>query len=107
MRTFFAFFSEAPDDDGITSEGNLVPKLVFAESLYECLEQLNERKFKAGETSAGDFDVWMEAEYETMDEAELSEHIDSSNGDGDRWWSVSELAGGFDLIVWIGDEEGD
>ena len=85
MRQFIVFV-EGGDD-----YFRPVPEMVQAESFMALLHVLDEKH-------NGDFEMWFDSQ---ESEDALAEQINYSNGDGDRWYSVSEIVDG-KLLVWLG-----
>lgn len=85
MRLFIVFI------EGVDDDYKPKPELIEAESFLDLLKKLDEK-------NPGDFDIWFD---NTDGEDELAESINYSNGDGDRWYSVSEIVDG-KLEIWLG-----
>ena len=86
MRQFIVFV------EGVDDEFKPKPELIEAESFMALLHVLDEKY-------NGDFEMWLEAP--KFDEEVVAEHINQSNGDGDRWYSISEIVDG-KLLIWLG-----
>lgn len=87
MRQFIVFIEGVDDDYKPT------PNLVEAESFMDLLHKLDE-------VHEGDFSIWFDS---PESEDALSDLINYSNGDGDRWYSVSEIVEGKHILkIWLG-----
>lgn len=83
MRTFIVIAED------INKPYKPVPSLYLEESFISLLNKLNT--------------VYKDSLYivEGLSEEALAEHLNYSNGDGDIWYSISEVINGDELKVWL------